>query len=149
MITDQDKENLIQALRDHEQYIYGHSNGIKLELHYIDFSNDHLHILRDFNIHQAKFIDCNFSKANLSDIDFAQVDFVNCNFSRANLSGSTFKDNVLTDCSFKGANLKLVDFYCTILYDCIFTFSNVQESNIDLNELVIRNGEIMSTGTKY
>lgn len=148
MIEDQEKENLIEALRSHELYLRGFDEGIKLTLHYIDFSNDHLHILKDFNIHQVEFWNCNFTKANLSDIDLSEVYFKDCDFTRANFSGSIFKDSVLTNCNFKGSNLDSVDFYYTVFYDCIFTFSNVQESNIDLDEFEIRDGEIMSCGTK-
>ena len=92
-ITRDDFEDTMNRL-----YVYGGP------LSGYDFSN---HNIRELNIgcYTEKYINCDFSNSDMTDMDMRDISFVGCNFTNAKLDRVNFTNTRLESCTFENASM--------------------------------------------
>ena len=105
--------------------------------------------LKTGDYEECRFINCNFSSSDLTEIKFSECEFVDCNLSMAKLMKTAFRNVKFRDCkmlglrfencnqfgfavSFEDCNLNHSSFYQSRLKKIIF--KNVQLLEVDFTE---------------
>lgn len=75
---------------------------------------------------ECRFLHCNFSGADLSQVYFSDCEFVGCNFSMTKLGGTTFSGIQFRDCKLMGLHFEECNriVFVVAFENCILNFSS-------------------------
>jgi fluoroquinolone resistance protein len=122
-------------------------------------------VLKKGDYEYCKFINCDFSDADISNIKFLECEFIGCNMSLAKINGTVFRDVKFKDCkmlglrfdtcnefglaaSFDTCNLNHSSFYRSKIKKTVFKNSQLQEvdfTDSDLSHSVFDQCDLMNT----
>ena len=84
----------------------------------------------------CKFLQCNFSDADISGLTFSECEFISCNLSMSNVTKSAFRDVKFKECKMLGIHFDLcnafqfsVQFENCVLNFCSFFKMNLKKKN--------------------
>jgi uncharacterized protein YjbI with pentapeptide repeats len=128
-------QQLRDLLLEHEKWVraYGrteNSAGMRLVVHdsilaAVEVSSQVLSSceIQGCTVERAKFLNCDFSSADLIDNVFDHCTFEECRFTKADLRGSNCRTSRFNKCDFSRADLTDVDFRGAELIECSFAWA--------------------------